>query len=328
MRSTSSLALAATLAVAPAAAAVFAACVPPGNAPPYDAGAPATVTAPPQPKRPAVASPPLVTVFEDNFDRVPGSASTPSTSASAGAGAAGSSAAPAASAAHDAGARDGSVAAATSSPATSVSAAPVASAGPTGRTTGETTDLGPDWLVVGGNTNSPWRIDQGRLCGRNARNRGVWLNRTLPTNARIEFDAISDAPEGDLKAEVWGDGITGATGISYTNATSYLVIFGGWKNTLHVLARLNEHGNDRKFIEVKPSTDEFRERAVAQGQVYRFKIERSDGKTVHWWVNDVEMLSFEDAAPLTGATHDHFGFNDWQIRVCFDNVKVTPLSSM
>lgn len=214
-----------------------------------------------------------------------------------------------------------SVAAATSASA----AAPVAS---TGRTTGETTDLGPDWMVVGGNANSPWRIDQGRLCGRNAKNRGVWLNRTLPVNARIEFDAISDSPEGDLKAEVWGDGQTGATGISYTNATSYLVIFGGWKNSLHVLARLNEHGSDRKVIEVKPSTDEFRERAVAQGQVYRFKIERTNGKTVRWWVNDVEMLSFDDPAPLVGATHDHFGFNDWQIRVCFDNVKVTALSSM
>ncbi len=319
MRSTSSIALSASLGLVPAAFAAFAACVPPGNAPPYDAGAPAaTVTSPIQAKRPAVVSPPLVGVFEDNFDRT----AAPVASVAPSAAAAPSASAARTDAGHDAAAAPtASVAAATSASA----AAPVAS---TGRTTGETTDLGPDWMVVGGNANSPWRIDQGRLCGRNAKNRGVWLNRTLPVNARIEFDAISDSPEGDLKAEVWGDGQTGATGISYTNATSYLVIFGGWKNSLHVLARLNEHGSDRKVIEVKPSTDEFRERAVAQGQVYRFKIERTNGKTVRWWVNDVEMLSFDDPAPLVGATHDHFGFNDWQIRVCFDNVKVTALSSM
>ena len=92
-----------------------------------------------------------------------------------------------------------------------------------------------------------------------------------------------------------------------------------------MLARINEPGTDRKEIGVKPSTDEFRERAVSQGQVYRFKIERSDGKTVRWWVNDVDMLSYEDTVPLVGAPHDHFGFNNWQVRVCFDNVKVTPL---
>ena len=26
-----------------------------------------------------------------------------------------------------------------------------------------------------------------------------------------------------------------------------------------------------------------------------------------------------------GVGHDHFGFNDWEVKVCFDNVKVTPL---
>ena len=31
------------------------------------------------------------------------------------------------------------------------------------------------------------------------------------------------------------------------------------------------------------------------------------------------------AAPLAGVGHDHFGFNDWEAKVCFDNVRVTPL---
>jgi hypothetical protein len=270
------------------------------------------------PKRPAVVSPPLKGVFEDNFDRAASSAPSSSLATTV-------PEAPVA-AGRDGG-RDGGRDSGPAMAVTVLDGSPIMTATiPSAAIARETGDLGPDWIVVPGAPNS-WRIEQGKLCGRNARNHGVWLNRTLPVNARIEFDAMSDSPEGDLKAEVWGDGQTGANAISYTNATSYLVIFGGWKNSLHVIARLNEHGTDRKEIQVKPSTDEFRERAVAQGQVYRFKIERSDGKTLRWWVNDVEMLSFEDASPLVGATHDHFGFNNWQVRVCFDNVKVTPLSS-
>lgn len=300
------------LMAAAAAAAAGAACVPSGSAPPYDGGSASTtpttaVTA--VPKRPAIASPPLTSVFEDNFERAPrapvADAAPASDAASAG----------------DARTRAGDARAEAAAPALAIPA----ETGPA--RTGDTGDLGPDWLVAGGN-NGAWRIDQGRLCGRNAKNKGVWLNRTLPVNARIEFDATSDSPEGDIKAEVWGDGLTGATGTSYTNATSYLVVFGGWKNTLHVIARLNEHGTDRKEIQVKASTDEFRERAVAHGQTYRFKIERNDGKTIRWWVNDVDMMFFEDRAPLMGATHDHVGFNNWQVRVCYDNVKVTPLSPM
>jgi hypothetical protein len=147
----------------------------------------------------------------------------------------------------------------------------------------------------------------------------------LPTNARIEFDAVSQSTDGDLKAEYWGDGRSFATALSYTNATSYLTIFGGWKNKYHVLARLNEHGADRKEITVDPSSDDPREKPVVAGQIYRFKVERSDGKTIKWWVGNDEMASWTDSTPLGGPGHDHFGFNDWDVKVCFDNVKVVPL---
>jgi len=182
--------------------------------------------------------------------------------------------------------------------------------------------LGPNWLPM--RTNA-WRIENGRLCAEGARNRGIWLNRTLPVNARIEFDAIALSEDGDLKAEVWGDGRSYATGTSYTNATSYLTILGGWKNSIHALARLNEHGADRKEIRVDRDSDDPRQRPVIREQLYQFRIERTDGKTVRWWVNDVEYLSFADPEPLAGQGHDHFGFNEWDAKVCFDNVKVTPL---
>jgi hypothetical protein len=182
--------------------------------------------------------------------------------------------------------------------------------------------LGPNWKQV--RTNA-WRIENGKLCGEGAHNHGVWLQKVLPINARIEFDAMSTSPDGDLKTEVWGDGQSGATGVSYNNATSYLAIMGGWKNTLHVLARLNEHGQDRKEIKVDKDSDDPRQLPVVKGQVYRFKVERTDGKTVRFSVDGVEYHSFVDPQPLTGAGHDHFGFNEWEVKTCYDNVKVTPL---
>jgi hypothetical protein len=182
---------------------------------------------------------------------------------------------------------------------------------------------GPDWNVTG----SGWSVKEGRLCVSNAHNHPAWLRRRLPTNARIEFDATSASADGDLKVEVWGDGLSAATGNSYTNATSYLVIFGGWKNSLHVLARLDEHGVDRKALHVEPGETDPRAQPVLADRAYHFKIERTDGKTVRYFVDEIEILSFKDGSPLLGEGHEHFAFNDWQVPACFDNLTITPLKS-
>jgi hypothetical protein len=184
-------------------------------------------------------------------------------------------------------------------------------------------NLGPNWVTT--TRSNAWRVENGRLCAENAHNHGIWLNKTLPVNARIEFDAYALTENGDLKAEVWGDGHSYATAQSYTMATSYLAILGGWHNQIHALARLNEHGTDRKEIHVDKDSDDPRQRAVVRGQLYQFKIERTDGKTVKVAINGIDYFSFVDTAPLAGQGHDHFGFNEWEAKVCFDNVKVTPL---
>lgn len=286
------------------AACCIPACVPTGSAPPYDAGVSTTATAPAF--KPSVNV--MTTVFEDTFDRADSGVADD-------AGGAGLLPTPdAAVAPRDAGASEGGAAADAGDGGPFAlkeeAAAPFAD------------NLGPNWKQV--KTNA-WKIENGKLCGQVAHNHGVWLQKTLPINARIEFDAMSTSEDGDLKAEVWGDGQSGATGVSYNNATSYLAILGGWKNTLHVLARLNEHGQDRKEIKVDKDSDDPRQRPVVKGQVYRFKIERNDGKTVRFSVDGVEYHSFVDAQPLAGAGHDHFGFNEWEVKTCYDNVKVTPL---
>jgi hypothetical protein len=248
----------------------------------------------------------MTAVFEDNFDRPDaGEGAWPAFEA-------GAVATAASSAAHDGG-EAGSVFSALGKDGGAESSVVPAPSG---------SNLGPNWIQI---KTKAWRIEGGRLCVQDAHNHPVWLNRTLPVNARIEFEATSYSDDGDLKAEVWGDGASYATGTSYTNATSYLPILGGWKNTIHALARLNEHGTDRKEIHVDKSSDDPVQRPVQKGQTYHFKIERNDGKTVRWSVDGIDFVTWNDPAPLAGQGHDHFGFNEWEAKVCFDNVKVTPL---
>lgn len=183
--------------------------------------------------------------------------------------------------------------------------------------------VGDDYFATGDH----FRIDRGRLCVKGARNHPLWLRRRLPKNARIQVEAEAASDDGDIKLELWGDGQAAATRISYTDATSYLVIFGGWKNRYHVLARLDEHAAERPQVVIDPGSDDPRRAPVVKGRRYRFKVERSDGRTLRFWVDDVEVLSFTDPLPLHGTGHDHFAFNDWESPVCFDHLVVEPLPS-
>jgi hypothetical protein len=133
--------------------------------------------------------------------------------------------------------------------------------------------VGPDWNL----TSSAWRIKDGKLCVERAKNHPAWLKRRLPVNARIEFEATSASPQGDIKAELWGDGRSAAETVSYTAATSYLTIFGGWKNSFHVLARIDEHAPNRPEVALTDDPDDLRARKVEPNRTYHFKVIRDDG---------------------------------------------------
>jgi hypothetical protein len=174
----------------------------------------------------------------------------------------------------------------------------------------ERTEVGDAW----NNTGGPYSIRNGQLRVKGARNKPLWLRRTLPRDVRVEVDVRSESPEGDIKLELFGDGVSKAEKVSYT-ATGYVVLFGGWNNSKNVLARMDEHGDDRKVGSPYK---------VVQGKTYRMKIERR-GATIKVWVDDHELLSMTDPAPLDGIGHDHFAFNNWQSELWFDNLRITPL---
>ncbi|NLY92439.1 MAG: hypothetical protein GXY23_00290 [Myxococcales bacterium] len=159
-----------------------------------------------------------------------------------------------------------------------------------------------------------YKIVDGELRVQGARNRPLWLARRLPDDVRVEFTVRSESASGDIKVELFGDGVSKATSESYT-ATGYVVIFGGWNNSLNVVARLDEHGADRV---VGPKL------RVEPGKTYRFAIERRGSLlTVH--VDGVELMRFDDPEPLRGRGHDHFAFNDWEAKLAFDDLRITPL---
>jgi hypothetical protein len=181
--------------------------------------------------------------------------------------------------------------------------------------------LSTHWQATGDN----WKVEDGQLCGQRNRNHPVWLKHRLPRNARITFTARALSEFGDIKAEAWGDGKSYAKSNSYSDATSYLFILGGWKNQLHVLARFNEHDPNRLELATQRDATDPKRLPVIQNKKYQITIERSDGKTVTWRVNDQELFRFADPEPLFGDQHDRFGFNNWDTPVCFDDLTILPL---
>jgi hypothetical protein len=130
------------------------------------------------------------------------------------------------------------------------------------------------------------------LVVQGARNHPVWLRRPIPDDAVIEFDAWTDSPEGDIKVEAWGDGRSsyqGPPGGAY-EATGYVLVMGGWRNTLSAIARRNEHANDR-VVRAEP--------AVEAGRHYHWTIRRQGG-TLSWSVDGKPFLTMTDPQPLRG----------------------------
>jgi hypothetical protein len=166
-------------------------------------------------------------------------------------------------------------------------------------------------------TGDGYRGERGALSAHGAHNHPLWLRKKLPRDVRIEFDAWSTEPNGDLKVEVFGDGHSfDPDGGRYT-ATGYEVIFGGWFNARSIIARLDEHGT-----EMAART----EPRVVPGRHYHWRIERR-GKAITWFIDDLAtpFLRYEDPRPLDGAGHEYFGFNNWETDTWFDNLVIAPL---
>jgi hypothetical protein len=165
------------------------------------------------------------------------------------------------------------------------------------------------------NTGAQYSIAAGKLRVKAAYNHPLWLKKKLPRDAVIEFDVTSDSTSGDIKVEAWGDGTTHATHKGAYLASGYVFVFGGWGNQISALCRLDEHGRDRK---------ERRDVKVKRGKTYHMKITRK-GQLVSWEIDGKPFLKMNDTAPLEGEAHSYFGFNNWESKLAFDNLKITAI---
>lgn len=167
------------------------------------------------------------------------------------------------------------------------------------------------------------------LLSPGVKNNPLWLKAALPNDVAVEFDVKSMSPEGDIKVEIFGDGTDHASG--------YVLIHGGWNNSVSIIARLDEHapsfstlpqGKDlvaeglyRNDTRVRVEANPFK---VEIGRKYHWRLERR-GKVISWFIDGAPFMRFEDPLPLTGKGHDRFAFSSWEAQLYFDNLSVTAL---
>ena len=170
-------------------------------------------------------------------------------------------------------------------------------------------DLG---YKAGSQDQAAWRIEEGELIAQEAHNAALWLKTPLPVgDIRITFTAKAMTKEGDIKCEFLGDGLHHQSG--------YIVINGGWKNTVRAIARQDEHGEDRKTDRRCPKE----KRCAPLGETVSWAIEKR-GSVISWYLNEELTLRFRDGRPLNGR---FFGFNNWSAETRFDNLRVYRLVS-
>ena len=190
-------------------------------------------------------------------------------------------------------------------------------------------------------TGGHWRTINGELLSPGVKNNPLWLEAKLPENVAIDFDVRSESPEGDIKCEIFGDGLNHGSG--------YVLIHGGWNNRLSIIARLYEHGPSLQELErraqrvaqekklkssgvvetgvFQPGTQmrvEANPFPVQMGRTYHWHIERR-GSVIRWSIDGQPFMEFDDPFPLKGEGHDRFGFSSWESQLYFDNLKIQPL---
>lgn len=164
----------------------------------------------------------------------------------------------------------------------------------------ERAGLGPRWTASGGQ----WEVRGGAVETTGANNAPLFLDVALPPDVVIEVDVESKTPLVDAKLELMTDGRTHQSG--------YIFILGGWSNKISTIARLDEHGADRK--ERSPT-------GVVGPKRYHWRIEKQGG-ALRWYIDDALYLSFDDPQPLDGPGHDRLAFSNWQNNLRYDDLHI------
>jgi hypothetical protein len=186
------------------------------------------------------------------------------------------------------------------------------------------------------------RVVNGELLSPGTKNNPLWLKATLPDNVLVEWDAHAPSQDGEIRVELFGNGIDHLSG--------YELVYAPW-NAVGVQGRLP--ATLVRLDENAPTLQRWQEKAraagvsslsavgygpksgirvegppvsIEPGRVYRMRFERR-GDTLRWWVDGQRMVEFRDPFPLKGPWHDRVGLSSVEGDVYYDNFRVTPLDA-
>jgi hypothetical protein len=190
-------------------------------------------------------------------------------------------------------------------------------------------------------TGGYWRVVNGQLLAPGVKNNPLWLQARLPDDVVVEFDVRSEYPEGDIRLELFGDGSDPGSG--------YVLVHGGWNNTLAVIARKDLNAPSLQSLQRQasraaerlglPSTDlvhtglfrpdtkvrvESNSFPVQTGRTYHWRVERR-GPLLRWSIDGQPFLELNDPFPLKGPGNDRLGLSGFESQIYFDNLRVVPL---
>lgn len=180
-------------------------------------------------------------------------------------------------------------------------------------------DLDPRWRDRTGPADTltkvqPALIRKGRLHLQDRFNHPVWLKTPLPRRFVLHIDLWPLSAQGDAKIEIAGDGHSYGGQGDY-RASGYVLIFGGWNGSRHLIARQDEHGDD---VRSRPAG------GIDQGRRYHVRIERRDA-SIRWFVDDRLLLQLRDDQPLHGPENRYLGLSAYRAPVAFDALRIYPL---
>lgn len=195
-------------------------------------------------------------------------------------------------------------------------------------------------------TGGLWRTRDGELLSPGVKNNPLWLRAELPHDVRIDFDVEALAPSGDIRVELFGDGVDHLSG--------YELVQGGWGNARSAIVRLDERGKSFESLEAEaqevanrngtasdlvksgvfdrdtPAKVERSGKAV-MGRTYHWTIERR-GHVLRWSIDGKPYLQMNDPFPLSGdhdgpfdLPDDRFGLSSAEGPVLYDNLKIVAL---
>ncbi len=186
------------------------------------------------------------------------------------------------------------------------------------------------------------RVVNGELLSPGTKNNPLWLKATLPDNVLVEFDAHAPSQDGEIRIEIFGNGIDHLSG--------YELVYAPW-TAVGVQGRLP--ATLVRLDENAPTLQRWQEKAraagassltaigygpksgirvegppvsIEPGRVYRMRVERR-GDTLRWWVDGQRIVEFHDPFPLKGPWNDRVGLSSVEGDVYYDNFRVTPLDA-